>query len=568
MTIGKTKNRLIASTSPYLLQHANNPVAWQPWDEKSLKQARKEDKPILISIGYSACHWCHVMEHQSFENEEIASIMNDHFVCIKIDREERPDLDQIYMDAIQNMGIHGGWPLNVFLTPDQRPFYGGTYFPPENWKELLEGVANAFKKNRKKLEESANGLTKELMTSEIVKYQIGQGEKLTIKPVMFIEMISLLEKKFDYVWGGIDKEPKFPMPSIWQFLLNFYQTQDYQKASEMAMTTLNKMAHGGIYDQIGGGFTRYSVDSYWHIPHFEKMLYDNGQLLSLYAKAYQIEPAEWILKTISKTVDWLKREMTSPEYGFYSALDADSEGEEGRYYCWSFDEFSKIAGAHDKILADYYDVKPNGNWVDGKNNYRLLFSLNQIAGKHKISINDLQKIIATFEENSLALREQRVKPGLDDKILTSWNGLMLKGLVDSYKSLGFPHLKDLAIKNGHFILNHLKNGNQLYRAFKNGNVSLNGYLEDYAWTIDAFFELYQITLDYQWLREARSLTDYAVSNFYDQKEKYFHFTDNNAPALIARKKKYSTMSSLLQMLAWHIIYLELGMFLILINTSK
>ncbi len=534
-------NRLVTSSSPYLLQHANNPVNWQPWDSQSLQQAIDEDKPILISIGYSACHWCHVMEHQSFENREIAEIMNTHFVCIKVDREERPDLDQIYMDAIQAMGLPGGWPLNVFLTPQQKPFYGGTYFPPSGWQQLLDNVAEAFRDKRDQLEESANGFTENLNISETEKYGIGH-DQIEFTTGLIDEMVIALEKKFDYLWGGLDKEPKFPMPAIWDFLLNTYQLLSHKKAGEMTFITLEKIATGGIYDHIGGGFARYSTDKVWHIPHFEKMLYDNGQLLSLYAKAYHLKPEKWIKKIILQTIDWLTREMTDSNGGFYSALDADSEGEEGKFYCWSYAEFKTIAGEDEELLATYYDVKKEGNWEAGKNNYRLLFSHKQIADQFKLSEEALQSIITDFEKKSLTLRSKRIRPGLDHKILTAWNGLMLKGLVDSYRVLPKPYLKQLIIRNGQFILKNLKKGDRLIRSHEKSNglddaEPLSGFLEDYVWTIDAFLALYQITLDFKWLNESKKLAKYVLNHFYDPKEKLFYYTDHQSTTLIARKKE-------------------------------
>ncbi|MFY8037479.1 MAG: thioredoxin domain-containing protein, partial [Cyclobacteriaceae bacterium] len=360
MTSSHASNRLAHATSPYLLQHANNPVDWFEWGHEALTRAKQEDKPILLSIGYSSCHWCHVMAHESFENEDIAQLMNEYFVCIKLDREERPDIDQIYMEAVQAMGQNGGWPLNVFLTPDQKPFFGGTYFPPKNWAQLLVQINKAFREKRNEINESANDLSKHLAISDLQRFKNVPSSN-GLNSGALDAMHQVIESRFDFNEGGLDKAPKFIMPSIWLFLLRYYHLQKNPKTLEMLHLTLKKIAAGGIYDQIGGGFARYSVDGQWFAPHFEKMLYDNGQLLSLYAEAYRLTKEPVYARIIRETVAWLEREMTSPEGGFYSALDADSEGEEGKFYTWQFNELKELNAEEIQLLTDHYHITPEGN---------------------------------------------------------------------------------------------------------------------------------------------------------------------------------------------------------------
>ncbi len=532
----KKSNRLIDSTSPYLLQHAYNPVDWYPWGEEALNRAKKEDKPIIVSIGYSACHWCHVMEHQSFENDQIARVMNENFICIKVDREERPDVDQVYIDAVQAMGLQGGWPLNVFLTPEQKPFYGGTYFPPNGWLQLLGSVADAFQKNRDKLEESAEKFTQHLAESDLAKYGITQTDlNITLKDLD--EIFNILSTRFDHEWGGISKAPKFPMPSIWRFLNRYYHFSGNKIALDHNLFTLRKIASGGIYDQIGGGFARYSVDAEWHVPHFEKMLYDNGQLLSLYAETYKLSPEPLFKKTIAQTIQWVKDEMMTAEGGFYSALDADSEGEEGKFYVFTEDEIKNLAGDDFKIVATYYNVTKTGNWEDGKNVLRRLQPDHHIARQFNLSEEQLSDIIESFNNKALQYRSDRVRPGLDDKILTSWNGLMLRGLVDAYTAIGDPAYLEMAIKNAGFILDKLKDGNGLYRSYKEGKARLYGYLEDYVWVMDALHGLYEVTFNIKYLEEAKNFADHVIEHFYDHEEKFFHYTSAIGERLIVRKKE-------------------------------
>ncbi len=516
-------NRLQKETSPYLLQHAQNPVDWFAWGEEALQKAKTENKPILVSIGYSACHWCHVMEHECFEIEEVAEVMNQFFVNIKIDREERPDIDAIYMDAVQAMGVQGGWPLNVFLMPDGKPFYGGTYFPKENWIQLLKSVNNGFVNHQAELQQSAEGFTENMLFKESDKYGlVFENQVFTAEDLD--KMYQKIAQTFDEVWGGFERSPKFPMPSIWQFLMRYAHLKTDEKAVNHLKLTLNKMAIGGIYDQLGGAFARYSVDGEWFCPHFEKMLYDNGQLVSLYSEAYTFTGEELFKETVYETIAWLKREMTNPAGGFYSALDADSEGVEGKFYVWTKAEIDEILGEASEEFCKIYQVTELGNWEHGVNilwKNEAILNANQQDNIHKL----------------LAKRAKRIRPGLDDKILCSWNGLMLKGLVDAYRAFGEPEFLELALQNAYFIKNEFLRGEVLSHSYKNGETKIQGFLEDYATVIDAYLNLYQATFDENWLHLAEKLSLYVCQNFWDEDDQLFFFTDKNAEHLIVRKKE-------------------------------
>lgn len=516
-------NRLQKETSPYLLQHAHNPVDWFAWGEEALQKAKTENKPILVSIGYSACHWCHVMEHECFEKEEVAAVMNNHFVNIKIDREERPDIDAIYMDAVQAMGVHGGWPLNVFLMPDGKPFYGGTYFPKENWVQLLKSVNNGFVNHRDELQKSAEGFTDNMLFKESDKYGLVFENQVFTQDDL-AKMYQKLAHTFDEDWGGFERSPKFPMPSIWQFLMRYAHLNKDEKALNHLKLTLNKMAMGGIYDQLGGGFARYSVDGEWFCPHFEKMLYDNGQLVSLYSEAYTFTGEELYKETVYETIGWLKREMTSPAGGFYSALDADSEGVEGKFYVWTKSEIEAVLGVESEKFCQVYQVTDQGNWEHGVNilwKNESMLNLNQR--------DNIQKL--------LAKRADRIRPGLDDKILCSWNGLMLNGLVDAYRAFGEQEFLGMALQNANFIRDNFLHDDVLSHSYKNGETKISGFLEDYAAVIEAYLNLYQATFEEKWLHLAEKLSLYVCQNFWDEDDQLFFFTDKNAENLIVRKKE-------------------------------
>lgn len=544
-------NSLINSTSPYLKQHAHNPVDWQEWSQEALDQAKKEDKPILVSIGYSSCHWCHVMEKESFEDTAVANIMNKYFINIKVDREERPDVDQVYMDAVQAMGLQGGWPLNVFLTPDQKPFYGGTYFPKEGWVNLLTSVSEAFEKNRAKIDESAEAFTKNLQAKESEKYKL-EGTAYRLAEDEIQTTYENLAKKFDPVDGGIKKSPKFPMPSVWQYLATYANLTNDEKALKHLEFTLTKIADGGIYDHIGGGFARYSTDEEWHVPHFEKMLYDNGQLLSLYANGFKLTKNPKFETTILESIEWLKREMLDESGGFYSALDADSEGEEGKFYVWSQKEIAKLAGGDSSMIMEYYDVRPNGNW-EGKNAIRVVMSEDEIATKYNLAKDEFQEKIKAFKNAALAERETRIRPGLDNKIIAGWNGLTLSGLSESYQALQDSSILDLANKNAVFLKSLVRN-ERLYRF---PDKDLEGFMEDYAAVIQGFIKYFETTQDRSYLDLANTLTARVEEAFYDETENLYYFSSEANANLIARKKELfdNVIPSSNSIMAWNLVHL-------------
>jgi uncharacterized protein len=517
-------NRLIHATSPYLLQHAHNPVDWYEWSAEALQKAKIEDKPILVSIGYSSCHWCHVMERESFEDTDIAALMNQHFVCIKVDREERPDIDQVYMEAVQAMQQNGGWPLNVFLTPDQKPFYGGTYFPPQNWTQLLTQIHRTFQVKRNEINESADDLARHLQTSDLKRF--AQQNESGFKQGQLDTMFQILAKRYDKTWGGIEKAPKFVMPSIWLFLLRYHAATKNEQALEMVTHTIRQLAFGGIYDQVGGGFSRYSVDGEWFAPHFEKMLYDNAQLLSLYAETYSITRDPILKETIYDTVDWLEREMTHLAGGFYSALDADSEGVEGKFYTWIESELQSVLGADTQMLMQHYQATATGNWEHGRNILRR-------APENKAVETDSIKYL---KAKLLAERSKRIRPGLDDKILTGWNAMTIHGLVDCYKAFQEERFLRLALNTMSFLEEHLIS-DKVYRAWKGKRSETEGFLEDYAFLIQAYTSLYQVTFNEGWLYKAKMWCEYVQQHFKDIEEGFYFYSSDTAEALIARKKE-------------------------------
>lgn len=529
-------NKLIHESSPYLLQHAYNPVAWQAWGEEALNQAKAEDKPILLSIGYAACHWCHVMEHESFEDKEVAQIMNENYVCIKLDREERPDIDQVYMEAIQNMGLQGGWPLNVFLMPDQKPFYGGTYFPKTNWLEILDKVAMAFQNSRDKLEESANNFTQAINAPEGEKLNFGSSKLDTFDKKILSEAYQTLSSHIDWDNGGTLGAPKFPMPVIWHFLMEYAFQSDNPEAKKALDFTLTSMADGGIYDQVGGGFSRYSVDAEWFAPHFEKMLYDNGQLISLYADAYRFTKNPYFKEIFEGSIRFSVREIMDSYCRFYSALDADSEGEEGRFYTWTYEELQQILKGAESVLK-FYNVSEVGNWEKGRNILFRHSNVEDFCKAEKIDQAIFQEHLNTTNEQLLKARETRIRPALDDKILSGWNALQLKGICDAYKADKNEKYKAIALDNFVFLSEFAWDGTHLFRTFKNGQAKIKAYLEDYALVIQASLALFEITADTKALNFAETLANYSIKNFYDQKEKLFYYTDQTSEELIARKKE-------------------------------
>ena len=528
-------NHLIHETSPYLLQHAHNPVNWYPWGEEALAKAKQENKLLIISIGYSACHWCHVMEHESFEDSATARIMNDHFICIKVDREERPDIDQVYMNAVQLMTGSGGWPLNCFALPDGRPIYGGTYFQNKQWQNVLLNLADLYKTTPEKAIDYAEKLTAGIQQSDLVKLNT---EAVDFQLSTLAQTVTNWKNYFDREEGGPNHAPKFPIPNNYRFLLRYAVAAKDEEVKKQVELTLEKMAFGGIYDQLGGGFARYSVDSLWKVPHFEKMLYDNAQLISLYSEAYQESKNPLYKQVVYETLEWIQREMTNEIGAFYSALDADSEGVEGKYYVWSKEELQKILTDDFALFADYFNVNEIGFWEE--EHYILLRKKSgaEIASAYKMNEEALQRKIELLKTKVLAVREQRIHPGLDDKTLTSWNAMMVRGYADAYSAFGEQRFLDAALKNAKFIFEkQFREDGGLNHSYKNGISSINGFLEDYAFVIDASIALYQATFDQEWLDRAKLLSDYTIEHFFDDDHGsgMFYFTSDIDPALIARK---------------------------------
>ena len=530
-------NRLINETSPYLLQHANNPVDWYPWGEEALERARSEDKPILLSIGYSACHWCHVMERESFENETIAGLMNDNFVSIKVDREERPDLDQVYMQAVQMLTGSGGWPMTVFLTPEGKPFYGGTYFPPEDrqgmpgFPRLLTSIAETYSTNRGEIDR----VTKQLTTQMSQSNQVSQGTSILTVDILH-KAYSSLATNFDYQNGGFGNAPKFPQPMTPEFLLRYYHHGYNPRALELVELTLEKMAYGGIYDQIGGGFHRYSTDAYWLVPHFEKMLYDNALLARLYLHTYLITGRALYRRVVEETLDYVLREMTDSSGGFYSAQDADSEGVEGKFFVWSPDEINSVMGDADgEVFAGYYGVTGAGNF-EGKNILNIRQDPEEFAETKGLTADQLGDIINRGSKALLEVREQRIHPMRDDKVLASWNGLMLRSFAEAAAALGRPDYLAVAIKNAEFLARSMKSDGRLLRTYRDGQAKLLGYLEDYSFVIDGLLALYEATFDLRWLDEAVTLADSMIELFWDEGIGGFYDTGSDHETLVVRPR--------------------------------
>ncbi|HET8840483.1 MAG TPA: thioredoxin domain-containing protein, partial [Ktedonobacteraceae bacterium] len=549
-------NRLISETSPYLLQHAHNPVNWYPWGEEALQKAQEESKPILLSVGYSACHWCHVMERESFEDEEIAAIMNKYFVSIKVDREERPDIDGIYMQAVQALTRQGGWPMTVFLMPDGRPFYGGTYFPPRDrqygrqtlpgFQRLLLTMADFYTNKRADVEEQAEALANYLRQNSSAPLQ-------SLKVESDLENVQLdvlagagheLADDFDTANGGFGNSPKFPNTMDLEFLLRLHLHRQRGELAgesspnelEIVEKTLIKMAQGGIYDQLGGGFHRYSVDAQWLVPHFEKMLYDNALLSRLYLHAYLITGEPSYMRVTTSTLDYVIREMTSSEGGFFSTQDADSEGEEGKYFLWTPAEVAKILAPEDaRLFMLYYDVSESGNF-EGKNILHVTKPASAIAAEANVDEKQLEDALKRGRTALFSARETRVKPGRDEKILTSWNGLMLRSFAEAARYLKSDEYLTVARRNAEFLLHELYRNGRLLRTYKDGHAHLNGYLEDYMFLADGLLALYEADFDLRWFKEARRLVDEAITLFADDTNGGFFDTGNDHEMLISRPK--------------------------------
>ncbi len=543
--INRRANKLSDQTSPYLLQHQFNPVDWYPWGEEALARARYENKPILLSIGYSACHWCHVMETESFEDQETATLMNESFVNIKVDREERPDLDDIYMTAVQLMTGHGGWPMTVFLTPSLKPFFGGTYFPPEDrhgipsFKRIISSVARAWEEQKEKIEGSADELT-----SHIERLNAVTGADDVLQSGHLYQAVDRILQTFDHQWGGFGGAPKFPQAHMLSLAMRAVvsaktQSSRRQECLNVVSTTLDSMSAGGMYDQVGGGFARYSVDRRWLVPHFEKMLYDNALLARVYLEGHQLMGREFWSRTAEQTLDFVLRELTCPEGAFYSSLDADSEGEEGKFYVWRPEEIIAVLGQEDgDWVNDVFGVTRAGNFEHGTSILHLVASPEELATRYGITLGAFWKRLDSLREKLYAKREQRVRPGRDEKVLTSWNGLMISSFTDGYRILKQTRYLSAARNAANFILGNLLQDNRLLRTWGRGKASLNGYLEDYSCILQALIDLAAVDFDPLWIVVAIELAETMMARFSDNEHGGFFFTSDDHEQLVTRPKSF------------------------------
>lgn len=540
-------NRLQHETSPYLLQHAHNPVDWYAWKEEALERAKTEDKPILVSIGYSTCHWCHVMERESFENEQVAAYMNEHFINIKVDREERPDVDQIYMEACQFISGSGcGWPLNCFLTPDGRPFFAGTYYPPKqaynrpSWMEVLKRITQNFNERRDLVESQASQLMQMIRNADdslVENVLEGVGAEQVFSKDLAHQFFANMKKRFDSQHGGFGGAPKFPSTMSLHYLLDYYYFTDEKEALKHVDFSLKRMIQGGIYDQIGGGFARYTVDKEWLVPHFEKMLYDNALLITVIADAYKLTQDSIYKETIDETLQFIQREMMSAEGGFYSAQDADSEGLEGKYYVWKKKEIDTILGQGASLFNEFYGVTEHGNWEEVNILWRAE-PYEAFAKAKEMDVVVLKQKLAQNRQQLFEIRDQRIHPGLDDKILLDWNALMCSAFAQAYTATGESIYKDIAVQNIHFVLEKMVQPDSitLYHTYKNGQAQYDAFLNDYAFLIAALLEVYAITFDVQYLQKADVYCTLVLDQFFDKESKMFYFTSTRQQDIVLRKK--------------------------------
>jgi uncharacterized protein len=530
-------NQLIHARSPYLLQHAHNPVDWMPWDEAALAKAKEEDKLMIISVGYSACHWCHVMEHESFEDQEVADLMNHHFISIKVDREERPDVDQVYMNAAMLITGSGGWPLNAIALPDGRPVYAGTYFPKAQWMRVLSYFADLFQKDRSKLEQQATQLTQGIQ-------KLDHAPKWAHRVAPDQHLLHVIwqhwRAQIDTEYGGRKGAPKFMMPNQYDYLLKYAYSTESPEVDDFIQLTLQKMALGGLYDQLGGGFTRYATDPYWKVPHFEKMLYDNAQLLGLYAQAYRKYRQPLYLKVIDQTAEWLEREMRASDGGYFAALDADSEGVEGKFYIWTAEELRGLLKDDAEVVMAYYQCTDQGNWEHGWNVLHSTETEEEYANANGMDPSAFKKVLSKARNVLWQHREVRLRPGLDDKRIAGWNALLISGFVQAYWATEDLAFLDKAKQLADFFIQDLAaQDGGLYHAFNNGEAYLNGYLSDYAPAISGFITLYQATLEDQYLAQAYRWMEYAIDHFYDESSGLFFLTSDQAEALVSRPRELS-----------------------------
>ncbi len=527
-------NHLIHESSPYLLQHAYNPVDWHPWGAEALQKAKAGNKPILVSIGYAACHWCHVMEKESFEDPEIADYMNTHFVCIKVDREERPDIDQIYMSAVQLITGRGGWPLNCIALPDGRPFFGGTYFPRDRWLKFLKDITAYLRDHPELATQQGDQLVRGIQSGEMISdpepekiFQVGELDRA----------FQTWKSQIDFEKGGHRGAPKFPLPVAFEYLLYHYILSGDPQALQAVTVTLDQMARGGIYDQIGGGFSRYSVDADWKVPHFEKMLYDNAQLVMLYSHAYQVTGENSYERIVRQTLLFVAREMADPAGGYYSSIDADSEGVEGKFYLWDKAEIEEVLGEDAELICQYYQVTDTGNWEDRNILYRCEVD-EEFAQKHGLTSAELQALVDQAHKKLLAARAERVRPAIDDKVLTSWNGLMMRAWAVAYRAFGEPEYLEAARRTAMFIQAKMKRQDGgLHRNFKQDRATINGFLDDYAFVIAGYLELYQASFEEIWLYEALRFSEYVLEHFHDPESDLLYYTSDLDPDLVVRKRE-------------------------------
>jgi len=565
----KHTNALIDETSPYLLQHAHNPVEWRSWNQETLDLAKKLDKPILVSIGYSSCHWCHVMERESFEDEEVAAIMNENFICIKVDREERPDVDQYYMNAVQLITGGGGWPLNCFALPNTKPIHGGTYFRKPDWTRLLLKVSEEFTNNRTSLEEFSNKLEKGIANSNYLPFAELSDDHVWSD--YFLDIDAIWSKRFDLKYGGNQGAPKFPLPNNLDYLMRRAFEQKDASINQFVHLTLKRMCRGGIYDQLGGGFSRYSVDNEWKVPHFEKMLYDNAQLLGLYADAYKQTKDKEYLDVIESTLGWLKREMRDDSGLFYAALDADSEGEEGKYYVWNLPQVQEVLGEDFDLAKEYYQLNEVGYWEEDKFILIRIGNETSIQSKYSLDENQLEQKIGQIRRRLLNVRSKRIAPGLDSKCLTSWNAMMCTGIFKAYQATGNEEYKEIAISN----LDYLLNSNtipKLQHSYTNQTWKIDAFLEDYAFLTEACREAYSSTFEMKYADWAMNLAQHVITNFLDKDQGMFVMSSRANEELSSKGMEYydnvipSTNSVMYRNMIWLARFYELEQFTSLVES--
>jgi len=527
-------NELKNALSPYLIQHADNPVDWKEWSPEIMERAKQENKLLLISIGYAACHWCHVMEKECFKDDEVARVMNRYFICIKVDREERPDIDKVYMDAAQIINRQAGWPLNAFALPDGSPFFAGTYFPKESWLEVMEKIAEVYSHSPEKIQETADQIKQGLNSINIDRFKSSGEKNLQFDFSRYQDIGENWSNYVDFRFGGFKRAPKFPFPAFWSFLLQYQHLVNDQDALLATLNTLEQMSEGGIYDHLAGGFARYSVDEYWKVPHFEKMLYDNAQLISLLASAYKITHRDSYKKTIEQTIDFLDLELKAEHQGYYSSLNADSQGEEGKFYVWTKNEIQEVLNKHEYLIfKEYYQISDNGNWEAGKNVLHAHKKLDQVAKNNNLPTNKVEQHLQQARKKLKIARDRRIRPSCDDKQLTAWNALLASGFVKAFEALNEDKYKQKAIDLIDFLTNKMINEErQLMRSFKNDQANIKGFLDDYAFLIKALIDVYQISFNINYLHKANKLTAYVVQEFYDDEVNLFKYQSKITDQLI------------------------------------